>query len=189
MANRTGNYAAFYVTKYGSESNLAAHGTKDFVYYNMMRAWKGKDSTFPFVDSHGKNYNVRDTSDWEKTLKPRLRERINKSKNLIFFLSKNTRNSKALREEINHAINVNKIPVIVVYVDYNEKNDIVNCGSKTLKKKIVDMWDQVPKFRDSKHKVPVIHIPYQKKLIKDALSDPGFRFSTKTSEGDYHYGC
>ena len=189
MANKTGNYSAFYVTHLGTDSNLAAHSIKDFVYYNMLRAWKGKDSTFPFVDSHNKNYNVRDTSDWETTLKPRLRDRINKSKNLIFFLSKATKNSKAVREEINHAINVNEIPVIVVYVDFKEKDDIINCGTNTIKKKIRDLWDQVPIFRDSKYKVPVFHIPYKKDYIRQALNDPDFKFSTKTSADDYFLKC
>lgn len=189
MANKTGNYCAFYVTQFGSDSNLAAHAVKDFVYYNMLRAWKGKDSTFPFVDSHNKNYNVRDSSDWETTLKPRLRDRINKSKNLIFFLSKNTKNSRAVREEINHAINVNEIPVIVVYLDYKEKSDIINCGSNTIKKKIQDLWDQVPTFRDSKYKVPVLHIPYKKDFIRDALNSPDFRYSTKAKANDYFYTC
>lgn len=189
MANKTGNYCAFYVTHIGSDSNLAAHAVKDFVYYNMLRAWKGKDSTFPFIDSHNKNYNVRDSSDWEKTLKPRLRDRINKSKNLIFFLSKDTKNSRAVREEINHAINVNALPVIVVYTDYKEKSDIINCTSKTLKKKIIDMWGQVPMFKNSKDAVPVLHIPYKKELIRAALSDPNFRYSTKTKPSDYFYPC
>ena len=72
MAYRNGNYSAFYVAEPFSESNLGAHSTKDFVYYNLLRAWKGDDSSFPFIDSHNKNYNVRDGSDWEKTLKPRI---------------------------------------------------------------------------------------------------------------------
>lgn len=189
MANKTGNYCAFYVTHIGSDSNLAAHAVKDFVYYNMLRAWKGKDSTFPFIDSHNKNYNVRDSSDWEKTLKPRLRDRINKSKNLIFFLSKDTKNSIAVREEINYAINVNGLPVIVVYTDYIEKSDIINCTPKTLKKKITDMWVQVPIFKNSKEAVPVLHIPYKKELIRAALSNPDFRYSTKTKPSDYFFPC
>ena len=189
MANKTGNYCAFYVTNSGSDSNLAANAVKDFVYYNMLRAWKGQDSSFPFVDSHNKNYNVRDESDWEKTLKPRLRDRINKSTNIIFFLSKDTKNSKALREEIDYAINVKEVPIIVVYVDYKEKSDIINCNSKKSKQNIIDMWDQVPIFRDSKHKVPVLHIPYKKDFIRNALNDSDLRYSTKTDPGDYFYEC
>ena len=189
MTNKTGNYTAFYATQLGSESNLRANAVKDFVYYNMLRAWKGKDSTFPFVDSHNKNYNVRDSSDWETTLKPRLRERINKSKNLIFFLSKDTKNSRAVREEINYAINVNELPIIVVYPDYKEKSDIINCTSNTIKQKIKDIWEQVPIFNNSKGVVPVLHVPYKKELIRTALSNSNFRYSTKTTPDDYFFPC
>ena len=41
---------------------MGANATPDFVYYNQLRAWKGADSSFPFVDAHAKTYNVRDDS-------------------------------------------------------------------------------------------------------------------------------
>ena len=161
MSNRTGNYSAFYVSEPFSESNLGAYATKDFVSYNMLRAWKGEDSSFPFNDSHNKNYNVRDGSDWEKTLKPRLHDRLSKSKNIIFFLSSITKNSKALREEIDYGINTKGLPVIVVYPEYKENKDLKNSSGK-LKKEIEELWDNLPIFRDSKSKVPTLHIPYNK---------------------------
>ena len=74
MSNRTANYAAFYVAEPFNESNLGANATPDFLYYNQLRAWKGADNTFPFVDAHAKTYNVRDGSEWE-TLKKRLHEK------------------------------------------------------------------------------------------------------------------
>ena len=93
---RNGNYCAFYVAEPFSPSTLGAHATKDFCYYNLLRSWKGAESNFPFIDSHDKTYNVRDESDWEATLKPRLRERLRASKNVILFLSSTTVNSRAL---------------------------------------------------------------------------------------------
>ena len=96
MAYRNGNYAAFYVDEPFNEANLGAHATKDFVYYNLLRAWKGADSSFPFIDSHEKNYDVRDGSDWEKTLKPRIRHRLANSKNIVLFLSSVTKYSGSL---------------------------------------------------------------------------------------------
>lgn len=72
MAYRNGNYTAFYVAEPFNPSSLGANATKDFQYYNVLRMWKGADATFPFVDSHDKTYSVRDGSDWEYTLKPRL---------------------------------------------------------------------------------------------------------------------
>lgn len=104
MSYRNANYSAFYVSEPFSESNLGANSTHDFVYYNMLKMWKGEDNSFPFNDAHDKTYNVRDGSDWEKTLKPRLHTRLDNSKNIILFLSSITVNSRALREEMNYGI-------------------------------------------------------------------------------------
>lgn len=189
MAYRNGNYSAFYVDEPFSESNLVAHATKDFVSYNLLRSWKGKDSSFPFNDSHNKNYNVRDGSDWEKTLKPRLHDRLNNSKNIILFLSSITKNSKALREEIDFGINTNGLPVIVIYPEYTEKSDIINCDSKTITQKIKNLWGKLPIFRDSMGNVPTIHVPYKKDLIKKALEDEDFMVNSKCKASEYFYTC
>jgi len=189
MAYRNGNYSAFYVSEPFNESNLGAHATKDFVYYNMLRAWKGKDSSFPFNDSHNKNYNVRDGSDWEKTLKPRIHDRLSQSKNIILFLSSITKNSKALREEIDYGINTKGLPVIVVYPEYSEKSDIINCKSETFRKQITELWDKLPIFRDSMLNVPTIHIPNKKILIRNSLNDPDFMVASKADATRYYYKC
>jgi len=189
MPNRTGNYTAFYVIEPFNESNLGAHATKDFVTYNQLRAWKGLDSSFPFVDSHNKNYNVRDGSDWETTLKPRLHDRLNKSKNIILVLSSITLNSRALREEIDWGINTCELPVIVIYPEYKEKSDIIGCEKNVIRQQIKDLWDKLPKFRDSMDKVPTIHIPNKKVLIEKALNDSDFNVSTKCDAGTYFYNC
>ena len=189
MAYRNGNYSAFYVNEPFNQNNLGANAAKDFVSYNLLKAWKSSDPDFPFNDSHDKNYNVRDGSDWEKTLKPRLHDRLNKSKNIILFLSLITKNSKALREEIDFGINVNGLPIIVVYPEYSEENDIIDCGSNTIKKQIKDLWDRLPIFRDSIDKVPTIHIPNKKDLIKKSLNDSDFMVSTKCDPNQYFYKC
>lgn len=189
MATRDGNYSAFYVSEPFNESSLGAHATKDFVYYNMLRAWKGDDSTFPFIDSHDKNYSVRDTSDWELTLKPRIRERIRHSKNILLFLSSLTKSSKAIQEEIDYGINSEGLPIIVVYPEYSEKSDIIICETGTIRKQITDLWDKLPIFRDSKYKVPTMHIPNKKYLIRSALNDPDFMLSSKASASNYFYNC
>ena len=189
MAYRNGNYAAFYVDEPFSEGNLGANATRDFVYYNLLRAWKAKDSTFPFVDSHEKNYNVRDGSDWELTLKPRIRERLRDSKNVILFLSSITKNSRALREEVDYGINSMELPVIVVYPDFSEKSDIIGCQSKTIRKQIKDLWDKLPKFRDSMADVPTLHVPNKQSLIKKALQDDDFKVQTKGKPGVFFYPC
>lgn len=85
MANSTGNYCAFYVAEPFNLNNLGANAAKDFCYYNLLKAWKAEDSSFPFVDSHAKTYSVRDGSDWEQTLKPRLHARLDASANVVLF--------------------------------------------------------------------------------------------------------
>jgi hypothetical protein len=189
MAYRNGNYSAFYVKEPFNQNNLGANSTKDFVYYNLLKAWKAHDSSFSFIDSHNKNYNVRDGSDWEKTLKPRIHERLNNSKNIILFLSSITKNSRALREEIDFGINTLELPVIVVYPDYSEKSDIINCKSETIKKQIKDLWDNLPIFRNSMDNVPTLHIPNMKSIIRIALNNKDFMVNSKCNPGVYFYKC
>lgn len=186
MSYRNGNYSAFYVDEPFSESNLGAAATHDYVYYNMLRMWKGKDSSFSFNDSHNKNYNVRDGSDWEKTLKPRLHDRLNDSKNIILFLSSITKNSRALREELDYGINTKKLPIIVVYPDYEQKSDIVDANGN-FKKSIKDLWDKIPVFRNNMDSVATIHIPCKQTYIKSALKDEDFMVSTMAKPGRYYY--
>ncbi|MDF2185675.1 TIR domain-containing protein [Grimontia hollisae] len=185
MAYRNGNYAAFYVAEPFNASTLGAHATKDFCYYNMLRAWKGKEASFPFNDSHDKTYSVRDGSDWERTLKPRLQERLRSSKNIVLFLSSNTVSSRALREEIDYGINNQELPVIVVYPEYNSEASMLINGA--LKQSVMNLWDKLPIFRDSMSKVPTFHIPNKKDIIEAALKDSDFMVSTKTSPNYYWY--
>lgn len=185
MAYRNGNYSAFYVAEPFNTSTLGAHATKDFCYYKMLRAWKGKEASFPFNDSHDKTYNVRDGSDWEKTLKPRLQERLRSSKNIVLFLSSSTVNSRALREEIDYGINNQGLPVIVIYPEYDSKASLLINAS--LKQSVKNLWDKLPIFRDSMSKVPTLHIPNKKDIIEAALKDSNFMVATKTSPDYYWY--
>jgi hypothetical protein len=185
MANRTGNYCAFYVKTPFNQNNLGANSTKDFVYYNLLQAWKAADPSFPFVDSHNKNYNVRDDSDWEKTLKPRLRERLNASKNIILFLSSITKDSRALHEEIEYGICNLGLPVIVIYPDYRVNADITLNGH--IRQGVVDLWDNLPIFKNNMDKVPTIHIALDKAYIIKALNNPKFSVVTIGDPGRYFF--
>ncbi|MFD1403697.1 TIR domain-containing protein [Robinsoniella peoriensis] len=181
--NRTGNYCAFYVKEPFSETNLGANTAHDFCYYNTLRMWKGKDSTFPFVDSHNKNYSVRDGSSWE-TLRDRLRERLRGSKNIILFLSSNTIESKALKEELEYGMNTQSLPVIVIYPAYNEKTDIAN--SEGIKQSIKNLWDKVPTFKKYMSDVATIHVPMKQSLITSALKDEDVMVNTM-KKGTFFY--
>ena len=118
-----------------------------------------------------------------------MRDRLNKSKNIILFLSSDTVSSRALREEIDFGINTNGLPVIVIYPEYSEMSDIINCESKTIKKKIKDLWDNLPIFRDSLDNVPTIHLPLNKTLIEKALKDKDLMVATKGEATRSFYTC
>ena len=179
MNYRTQNYSAFYVAEPYDPSNLGAYAAKDFVYYNTLRAWKGQDPYFPFHDAHATTYNVRDNSSWELTLKPRLHERLRNSKNIILFLSKNTCNSRALREEIDYGVNVLGLPVIVVYPDYKDNSFIADDNRPNFRARA--LWDHLPIFRDNMRKVPTVHVPMNKEYITKALNDSDFTIQGKNS--------
>jgi hypothetical protein len=181
------NYTAFYVNEPFSETSLGANASKDFCYYNMLKAWKGLDTSFPFNNSHDTTYNVRDSSDWEATLKPRLHERLRNSQNLILFLSDYTANSRALKEEVDYAINKLNLPIIVIYPDLKSKEELLTFDNKNLNNTVMNLWNKLPVFRDSKHKVPVLHIPLKKETIKIALSDSELRIDTVGKVGNFFY--
>lgn len=118
-------------------------------------------------------------------LNPRLHERLNASANVVLFLSSNTRYSRALREEIDYAINTKGLPIIVVYPELSTKADIHTPSGLT--SKVKNLWDKLPVFRDNKYKVPVLHIPYNQALIRKSLDDSNLRVATKTTADDYFY--
>ena len=180
MAYRNGNYAAFYVAEPFYDGNLGAYATPDFCYYQTLRMWKGGDSSFPFNDSHMKNYNVRDGSDWEHTLKPRLRGRLRNSKNIILFLSSRTRASRALSEEMEYGIVSQGLPVIVVYPGI----DPIDSGGN-LTYQAMSLWDKLPAFRDNMHLVPTLHIPMEKDSIRIGLGSRDYMVQSKTTAGKY----
>lgn len=185
MPIRNGNYAAFYVAAPFDSSALGAHATPDFRYYNQLRMWKGADNTFPFVDSHDKTYQVRDDSNWESTLRPRLRERLRASKNIVFFLSDTTRASKALIEELDYGICTEELPVIVVYPEIKTL-DSLRSGNG-FSKAVTDLWEKVPVFKRSMGAVPTLHVPMLKGVIASALKNPDFMLATKKSPGKSYY--
>ena len=178
------NYTAFYVEEPFDQSNLGPFATHDFCYYQMLQMWKGKDSSFPFRDAHDSTYNVRDGSDWEGTLKPRLHERLRNSQNVILFLSPNTKNSKALHEEIRYAIEELGLPIIVVYSELKTQEEVIAANGK-LTRSAVDLWNKLPYFKEHMDEVPTLHIPMNKDAIEKALKSKNFMVQSKIENGKY----
>lgn len=183
---RNGNYCAFYVAEPFPSNSLGAHTARDFNHYHLLTAWSARDQNFQFNDSHEKTYNVRDGSNWETTLKPRLHLRLNKSKNIILFLSAYTKASQALTEEIDYGINTLGLPTIVIYPDHTYSSNHIN-SSKNFTDSIKELWIKLPAFKNSMHKIPTLHIPMNKEIIKTALIDKGFMVTSdqKNKAGIY----
>ena len=180
MTYRNCNYTAFYVDEPFSSSQLGAHATKDFYYYNILRAWKGKNALFPFNDAHAKTYSVRDDSNWELTLKPRLQKRLRGSKNIILFLSSNTKSSKALVEEIEYGACTLRLPIIVVYPELDQ-SQIVSNGQFSLRVNL--LWNKLPILKEAMSKVPTLHIPMRLNSVSKALSESKLTIQGK-KDGD-----
>ena len=175
MTYRNSTYTAFYVDENYFNTNLGAFIAEDFCYFQILKSWKQNDSSFAFIDAHDKTYNVRDGSNWESTLKPRLHERLRMSKNMILILSEKTKQSRALKEEIVYGIDALRLPIIVAYPNINF------IGHKLhLSNKVIERWDNLPAFRERIEKIPTAHIPFKKEYFSKAFADPRFSITTKT---------
>lgn len=180
MPYRNGTYCAFYVDEPFDPSNLGALATRDFVYYGLVRMWKRDDPSFPFVNSHEKTYSVRDGSDWEVTLRPRLRKRLSESKNILLFLSDITRPSRALNEEMEYGIGYLGLPVIVAYPDLEPVGH-----NGYFDPKVFELWDRLPAFKDNMDEVPTVHVPMKKEAVRKALGSSYYMIQTKIKPGRY----
>ncbi|MDR0458374.1 MAG: hypothetical protein LBH10_05005, partial [Burkholderiaceae bacterium] len=93
--------------------------------------------------------------------------------------------SRALREEIDYGINDQGLPVIVIYPEYTTKESLLVNGS--LKQEVKNLWENLPMFRDSRSRVPTLHVPMNKELIKKSLQDNGFMVGSKNAPDIYMY--
>lgn len=156
MANRTGTYVAF-------DGLGQTDPTKsDFRYYSTIQAWDAHDDIdFRFVNSHEKTDAVRDTSK-RVTLEARIQERLRASKNMLVILSPQTRKSGSMLVfEIEQAVDVYELPLIVTYVDLQV----------VLQPQLLSSyWPYALNSRIRESKGSMIHIPFAKAPIMDALS-------------------
>ena len=72
-----------------------------------------------------------------------------------------------------------------MYPEYSEKNEI--SSNNIIRQQIKNLWNNLPVFRDNMNKVPTLHIPLKKELIKKALLNPRFMVNSKTNPGSYIY--
>lgn len=170
--NRTGTYIAFDGL---GETNPAK---SDFRYYATLKAWtENKNIDFKFVDSHEKTYALRDES-LKETVYSRIRQRLRASKNMVVIITKDTRyTGSILSYEIELALDVYKIPLIIVYPGYSNICDVNGLSY---------LWPKALVERIWKPDVEAIHIAFAKAPIMEAIN----RFSVngeKLTGGKNYY--
>jgi len=167
MAYRNGTYVAFHA---GGTTDPAA---SDIKYYNIMKAWDAsKTVEFAFTNSHEKTSAVRDSSK-RATLERRIKERLNNSKHLVLILTGITKHDTDwVPFEIRYAVDDCDLPIIAAYPDYR-----VILHPHLLS----DYWPQALASRIGNANANVIHIPFAKEPLLDAIGQ--FSVNAKSPNG------
>lgn len=154
--NRTGTYVAF------DGLGQTDPSKSDFRYYSMLQAWDANKSfDFKLTNSHEKTYSVWDSSS-KATLYARIRERLSASKNMLVILSENTRKSgSVLSYEIEQAIDIYKIPLIIAYPAYS--------AIWAVDGDLSAMWPTALSRRIDQTGTEAIHVGFKKEPIMDAI--------------------
>lgn len=111
---------------YRNKTFVSFDGDNDIHYYRLMTAWKANDRfEFNFYDAHDLN-TARDSSQ-ERTIKRRLRERLNNAKVVVSLIGQRTRYLfKFVRWELEQALELG-IPIVGVNLDGRRSQDVDLC--------------------------------------------------------------
>lgn len=171
MAYRNGTYVAFHA----NGTNIP--GESDMKYYQLMRAWSAKpDDDFTLVNSHEKVAAVRDSS-LAITLRRSLHERLRNSKNMVLIIGKTTKtDTDWVPFEIENAVDKYEIPIIAAYVDFSTPIRDPSALSS--------YWPAALKSRIESGTASVIHVPFKKTVILDAMG----QFSHNKRPNNKGYG-
>lgn len=163
MAYRNGTYIAF------DGQGTTDPTQSDLKYLGLLRGWdKNKNFDFHFIDSHKKTAAVMDSS-LRKTLENRLMERMRNSKNMLLILSGKTNYNRGLLNfEIEKAIDLYELPLIIAYTDCSR---VINYNEYS------NRWPKALVERVNDRTANAIHIPFKEKAIIEALD----RFSVHST--------
>lgn len=155
MAYRNGTYVAFHA----NGTNIP--GKSDMDYYNLMKAWSAKtDDDFAMINSHDKASSVRDSSK-KATLRASLQERLRNSKNMVLIIGETTRlDTDWVPFEIQQAVDTYKLPIIAAYTEFT---------SVLAPAELYQWWPKALADRINNRTARVIHIPFKKPPILDAI--------------------
>ncbi len=155
MAYRNGTYIAFHAN--GTDVPIDS----DIKYYNLMKAWTEKtDDDFTMINSHEKASSVRDSSK-KATLRASLQVRLRNSRNMVLIIGETTRfDTDWVPFEIEQAVDTYKLPIIAAYT-----KDVSDQTPGTLH----PWWPKALAERIDNKAARVIHIPFKKAPLKDAI--------------------
>jgi len=138
----------------------------DHLSYNVMRMWKEHDKIdFDFHNAHDLNC-LRDGSS-EETIKGKLRERMNNSKQVIVLVGERTKyNHKYVRWEQELAI---KQDLPIIAVNLNKANGLTDLTPPILKE---NAW--------------FVSVPFEMKKIKHALDKFPDQYANTRKMGPDH---
>jgi hypothetical protein len=155
MAYRNGTYVAFHAE--GTPDPTAS----DMKYYQLLKAWTERgDDDFSLINSHEKASSVRDSSK-HATLRKSLQERLRNSRNMVLIIGQTTRfDTDWVPFEIEQAIDTYELPIIAAYPDY------LNI---TAPAQLASLWPQSLATRISSQTARVIHVPFRKQPLADAI--------------------
>ncbi len=167
----------------GNEDMFAS----DIKYYRLLTAWdamEGKD--FELINPHERGPSIRQGSK-EETIKRTLKERLNKSKRMLLIVGDTTKlDDDFVPFEIEYAIDVCKMPIIVVYV--NEKNRIIADPNPPTADELRKYLPKALKERMENGTAKTIHIPFRQRIIAKAMDtynkgkQPTYSFSIFTDK-------
>lgn len=158
MSYRNGIYVAF------NGCQTTDPTKSDIHFFYLLKAWKNNENIdFSFSDSHSKTYAVKDSSE-EKTLKSRLQQRFRNSKSILIILTENSKSDLSLLDwEIDQAVNVYGLPVIIAYTMHKGPLKDPSPYRKHLPKKLTELM--------TRNEVSVLHIPFEKNAINWAIEN------------------
>lgn len=173
MAYRNGTYVAFHA---GGTTDPTA---SDIRYYNTLKMWAAnKHIEFTLINSHEKTSAVRNSSVRE-TLRRTLVTRLNNSKQMLLILTTSTKiDTDWVPFEIAYAIDTCKIPIIAAYPDF---------VSILAPAALSDYWPSALATRIANGVARVIHIPFKKEPILDAIEQFGIANTSYPTDGYGYY--
>jgi len=172
MAYRSGTYIAFHA---GGTTDPTA---SDMKYYRMIQAWHANDNIeFKCVNSHDKAAAVRDSSKKE-TVRRSLIERLRNSRNLLLIVTDQTkRDTDWVPFEITQAVDNFGLPIIAAYPGYSKIMD---------PSALRHLWPAALAARIDNGSAKVIHVPFGRSFIDDAISQFGVNHKSPAT-GVNHY--